>query len=96
MSLRNAATERLDPLYVAVADRFGMVNDETGFERLAAVYPFKDREEPIDAFVVGGMDPERPLVDGQQFYDRLQLVFHCGGEVWPRLQEVLEISCRPS
>ena len=91
----DAAAQGFDALDIACRNGLGMVDDEAGLERCFAVDPLEHGEEPVDGLVIGGVNAERPFVGGEQFDNRLQLAFHHRCQVRARLQEILEIGCRP-
>src|SRR5437763_1201500 len=57
---------------------------------------FENVKEPANRLVVGCMNSPRPMSFGKHFDDRLELAFHDGPQVWPRLQKILEIGGAPN
>src|SRR5882672_8677709 len=73
---RDASTECLYSFKVSVGDGFAMIEKPVqSFERHVAVYFLVYIEKAVDAFVVSGVDPERPFVGGQQRHDVFQFTF---------------------
>src|SRR6266404_4441213 len=92
---RDASTECLYPFKVSVGNRFAMIEKPVQpFERHVAVYFLIDIEKAADAFVISGVDPERPFVGGQQRHDVFQFAFERQREIGSRLQEVFKIGGR--
>src|ERR1700681_1272839 len=89
---RDATTKQANPLYVAVRHGFAVVEEPSEtVEGNVCVDAFEYIEEPVDRFIVGGMQPERPAIRHKQTDDRLQLLFKRIGQVRARLEEVFEV-----
>src|SRR6266498_5241074 len=73
---RDASTECLYPFEVSVGDSFAMIEKPVQpFERHVAVDFLIYSEKAVDTFVISGVDPERPFVDGEQRHDVFQFTF---------------------
>jgi hypothetical protein len=93
---RDSALERAHALEVAVGDRLRVVDEPVqAAQRHLAVHALEYRQEAGDRLVVGGVDPERPALLREQPHDRLELLHHALVELWPRLDEVLEVRRGP-
>src|SRR6266540_4249845 len=89
---RDASTECLYPFEVSVGDGFAMIEKPVQpFERHVAVYFLIYIEKAVDAFVISGVDPERPFVGGEQRHDVFQFAFKRRSEIGSRLQKVFKI-----
>lgn len=91
----DAAAEPLDALDVAVSDGLGVIEEPAeGIDRHLAVHFFQDVEEARDRLVVGRVQPEGPLVLGEEGDDLLEFGFHRHQEIGPGFKEILEIGGR--
>jgi len=90
----DASSQRFHALEAAIRDGFAMIEEPIGsLERDLTVDLFKDVQHPGDAFVVGSVETERPLVRSQQRDDLFQILLEVGRQVGPGFQEIFEI-CR--
>src|SRR5882724_2116672 len=64
------------------------------FERHVTVDFLIYIEKAVDAFVISGVDPERPFVGGEQRHDFFQFTFERRREIGSRLQKVFKIGGR--
>ena len=81
-----------DAVDVAIGDRLGVVDDPVqAIERHVAIDLLVDIEDARDAFVVGGVDAERPAILRKQAHDRFELAFHARRQLRARLAEILEV-----
>src|SRR6266853_3691700 len=89
---RDASTECLYSFKVSVGDGFAMIEKPVqSFERHVAVDFLIYIEKAVDAFVISGVQPERPFIGGEQRHDVFQFAFKRRREIGSRLQEVFEI-----
>lgn len=80
MLYRDPAAERRDPVDVAVADRFGVIEkpvDTVKRNVLRDLLVYVQRA--ADRLVVGGMQSPRPFMLGEQADDRLEIASMLGG-----------------
>ena len=61
---------------------------------MSSVDPLEHVERARDRLVVGGVQPQRPAVRGEDAHHLLQLAFHFRRHVGARLAEILEIGRR--
>ena len=88
----DAAAQRGDPVDIAVADGFGMVEEPVdALQGDIPVHLFIYVERAADRLVIGGVQAPGPFMLGQQADDRLQIAFHAGRHVRPGLAEILEV-----
>lgn len=88
------ATERADAVDVARGDGLGVVDEPVqAVERNLAVDLLVHIQDAVDAFVVGGMDAERPPLLDQQPHHLFQLRLHAGRQFRARLVEQFEVGC---
>src|SRR5437773_12522982 len=64
------------------------------FERHVTVDFLVYIEKTIDAFVISSVQPERPLVGGEQCHDLFQFAFEWRRKIGARLQKVFKIGGR--
>nr|GEU28262.1 hypothetical protein [Tanacetum cinerariifolium] len=92
----NAAAQRLDAFELPVADGFGVVEEPAqAGKRRVLVHFFDHGQVAVDAFVIRGVNAERPAVLDQQAQHRLQFAFHLVRHVGARLEEILEVGRAP-
>ena len=90
----DAAAERRDAVDVALVDGFRMVDEPVqAVERHVPVHLLEHVEGAGDGLVVGGMQPPRPAVLGEQAHDGLEVALHGGRHLRPFDLEVLEVGC---
>ena len=89
---RNAPSQRFDTFEAAVRDGFAMIEEPIGsFERDFTVDLLEHVQHPGDAFVIGGVNTERPFICSQERNNLLQVLFQVGRKVGSGFQEILEI-----
>ena len=87
----DAAAQRFDAFQISVGNRFAMVEEPVqSFERHFAVHFLKHIQKAGDAFVVSGVQAERPFVRGQQRNDLLQFTFQRSRQDRGAVQENLQ------
>ena len=72
-----------------------MVDDKARLERLSLVHTLENSQKPINGFIVGRVNAERPFIGGQQFNDLFEFFFHDRSRIRPWFEEILKISGRP-
>ena len=91
----DAAAQRFHAFQVAVGNRLAMVEEPVqSFERHFAIHFLEHIQEARDAFVVGRVQAERPLVGREQRHDFLEFAFQRRGQVGTRFKEVFKIRRR--
>ena len=55
---------------------------------------FEHVQHPADAFVIGGVKPERPSICGQQRDNLFEFLLHIGQEVGAGLEKIFKIRRR--
>ena len=88
----DAAAERRDPVDVTLLDGLGVVEEPMqAVERHVPVHALEHVEGPADRLVVGGVQPPRPAVLGQDADHRLELGLHLRRHVGALDPEILEV-----
>src|ERR1035438_2043834 len=91
----DASAKGFYAVQISVSDCLAMIEKPVqALERSFTIYFLEDVQETCDAFIVGGMQPERPFVGGKQRDDVFKLALQRCVEIGPRFKEVLEVRCR--
>ena len=91
----DTATERRDPVDRLLRDRLGVIEEPMEpVKRDVLVHALEDVEGAADRLVVGGVQPPRPAVLGEDARHRLELRLHLRRHVGARLAEVFEVGSR--
>src|SRR5579862_2686213 len=76
------STECLYPFEISLGDGFAMIEKPVqSFERHVAVYFLIYIEKAVDAFVISGVQSERPFIGGQQRHNIFQIAFERRREI---------------